>query len=111
MLTKQPHKQFMKLAIDQAKHACTNGDYAIGAVIVKDNKVIAIASNKVRIQEDATCHAEMIAIRKAAKLLNSRHLLGCILYTTNEPCPMCTSASVWAKLDGIVWGTRMEDMT
>lgn len=105
-----PQEQFMKAAIAEARNAYRKGDYAIGAVIVKNNKIIVSVANATKVEEDPTCHAELVAISRAAKLLNQRHLLGCVLYTTHEPCPMCVSAAVWAKLDGIVWGARIEDM-
>lgn len=103
-------EKFMKAAIEEAVNAQEKGDYAIGAVIVKDGKIIARAQNRSKIDNDATKHAEMLAIQEASKKLKSRHLNGCILYTTHEPCPMCASAVVWAKLSRIVYGARTEDL-
>lgn len=110
MVNNHANQQFMEAAITRAQKAKSDGDYAIGAVIVKDGKIIVSATNLTKTQEDPTQHAEMVAISQAAQLLKSRHLPGCVLYTTHEPCSMCASAAVWAKLDGIVWGARMEDM-
>ncbi|MBI2034030.1 MAG: nucleoside deaminase [Candidatus Liptonbacteria bacterium] len=100
----------MKAAIEEAINARNRGDYAIGAVIVQNDKIIARAINRSKIEQDATQHAEVTAIREASRVLKSRYLENCVLYTTHEPCPMCAAAAVWAKLSGIVSGARMEDM-
>ena len=105
-----PEQKFMLLAIEQANLARTNGDYAIGAVIVKEGVVIAASGNRIKLDNDPTHHAEIVAIREAAKTLKNRHLENCILYTTHEPCPMCATAAVLAKMKGIVSGARIEDM-
>lgn len=106
-----PDKSFMQAAITKAKESAAAGDYAIGAIIVCNGQIISSGTNTSKITEDPTGHAEMVAIREAAKILSTRHLRGCVLYTTHEPCPMCASAAVWAMLDGIVWGAPMEAMT
>lgn len=80
-----------------------------GAVIVKDNEIIAEGYNQVLKQHDPTWHGEMQAIREACKKLKSPHLTGCILYTSAEPCPMCLAASYWAHIDHIFYGARIED--
>lgn len=100
----------MKAAIQEAMKARALGDYAIGAVVVKNCKIIAQSPNHSKIDEDPSSHAEMLAIRYAAKKLGSRHLSGCILYTTHEPCPMCAGASVMAMLEGVVFGASRKDM-
>jgi len=100
----------MQAAIEEAQKARAAGDYAVGAVIVKDGKIIVRAVNRAKQDNDPTQHAEVVAIRDASKIFNSRHLDGCILYTTHEPCPMCASATVWAKMAGVVFGVRIEDM-
>lgn len=105
-----PKKEFMDAAIKEAEKSRNGKDYSIGAIIVKENKIIARGGNRVKIDHDPTSHAEIIAIREASKTISNRHLNGCVLYTTHEPCPMCAAAAVWAKLDGIVFGARMEDM-
>lgn len=101
---------FMLEAIKQAKLAKSEGDYAIGAVLVKDNKIIAANGNRSFREENPIAHAETLVILEASKRLGTRHLNGCILYTTHEPCPMCTSVVVWARLTGIVFGARNQDM-
>ncbi|HLC37529.1 MAG TPA: nucleoside deaminase [Candidatus Nanoarchaeia archaeon] len=106
----QPAEKFMKAAIEEAIKSKEKGDYAVGAVIVKDSKIIIRVGNRVKLDQDPTNHAEIIAIREASRLLGSRHIKDCILYTTHEPCPMCSSAAIWAKMEGIVYGAKIEDM-
>lgn len=66
--------------------------------------------NKIILDKDPTQHAEIVAIRKAANVLGERFLEDCTLYTTHEPCPMCTSAAIWARMKGIVSGATLHDM-
>ena len=106
----KPEEKFMRAAIETARDSQTQGDYAIGAVVVKDGKIIARGNNRSRVDSDPTQHSEMVAIRAAAKLIGSRPIPGCVLYTTHEPCPMCAAAVVWAKMDGAVSGATIEDM-
>lgn len=80
-----------------------------GAVIVKDNKIIARAHNTVLKSKDPTAHAEVNAIRKACKKLNTHDLEGCILYTSAEPCPMCLSAIIWANIKEVYYSNTKED--
>lgn len=100
----------MEAAIEEALRSRASGDYAIGAVIVRSDEIIARAVNRSKIDQDATQHAEMVAIREASKKLGNRYLEGAVLYATHEPCPMCAAAAVWAKMRGIVFGAKMEDM-
>ena len=91
--------KFMKAAIKEAYKGIENGDGGpFGAVIVKDGKIITSAHNTVIESMDATAHAEINAIRKASKILNTNDLSGCILYTSTEPCPMCLSAIIWSNI-------------
>ncbi len=106
----EPNKEFMREAIRQAKLAESGGDYAIGAVLVKNDEVISSCANRSKRDENPIAHAETLAIIEASERLGSRHLPDCVLYTTHEPCPMCASVAVWARLKGIVYGARIEDM-
>src|SRR3989344_4838196 len=105
----QAKKEFMQKAILAAKKSAKNGDYALGALVVKNNKVIATGTTKLKHENDPTVHAEIVAIRGACKKLDSRFLENCVLYTTHEPCPMCASTAIWAKMKGIVFGAFIED--
>jgi len=101
----------MQAAINEAiKGNKKFGKYPIGALIVKDNKIISRSYNGLPDNIDPTAHAEILAIRKAAKKLGSRYLEECTLYTTNEPCAMCSGAIVWANMKGIVFGANVKDL-
>ncbi len=80
-----------------------------GAAIVKDGKVIASAHNTVHESCDATAHAEINAIRKASKALNTADLSGCVLYVNAEPCPMCLSAIIWSNIHDIYYMNTRKD--
>ena len=95
---------FMKEALKQARKAESIGEVPIGAVIVKDNKIIAWAYNKREKIQSADAHAEMLAIRKACRSVGNWRLSGCTLYVTLEPCPMCAGAMINARIDRIVYG-------
>ena len=95
---------FMKKAISQAILAKEKGDVPVGCVIVKDDKVISRGYNKRESSNNATAHAEMLAISKACKKINSWRLHGCTLYVTLEPCPMCMGAIMNARVDRVVFG-------
>ena len=101
---------FMREAIFEAKKARDSGDYAIGAVLVKEGKIIERGANAIIKNCDPTNHVEIVAIRNACSFVGSRHLEEAVLYTTHEPCPMCAGAAIMAKLDGIVYGAKKEDM-
>jgi guanine deaminase len=106
----QPNLEFMQLAIDLSLTNVTlNKDVPFGAVIVKDQKVIAQAHNEVRSSNDPTCHAEIVAIRRACQALNTIDLAGCELYTSCEPCPMCLGAVYWSNIDRVYYGNSQED--
>lgn len=98
------HEGYMRLALEEALKAAAEGEIPIGAVIVYNNKVIAKAHNLRETWQDATAHAEIIAIRKACKELGRWRLTGCVLYVTVEPCPMCSGAVVNSRLDTVVYG-------
>lgn len=105
-----PEEKFMRLAIAEAQAARRAGDYAIGAVVVRDGAALACSGNRIKIECDPTQHAEVAAIRLACATLRTRHLEGAVLYTTAEPCPMCTAAVIWARMTGIVSGSTIDDM-
>ena len=99
----------MKIAIREAKTAFKRGDYPIGACIVKDGKVIAFGGNRVKTKRDSTRHIELELIQYVVGLHEGHYIEDCILYTTHEPCPMCSGAAVWSKLGGIVYGNTISD--
>ncbi len=99
-------RYFMALAYNEAVEAWKEDEVPIGAVIVRDGEVIASAHNRTASSNDPTAHAEMLAITQAAGTLNDWRLNECTLYVTKEPCPMCSGASVMARLGRVVfaWG-------
>ena len=110
-LTNADHEGFMRRAIELSARAAleygTGGPF--GAVVVKDNTIVAEGMNRVVASHDPTWHGEMEAIRLACITLQSSKLTGCTLYTTCEPCPMCMANALWAKLDRIVFGATIAD--
>lgn len=107
----QPDNKIMERAIQLARDHYKQSGHAVAAIIVKGDDIIAEATTTITKQQDPTCHAEINAIRAAVHKLHSKVLFGCYLYTTYEPCPMCTSAAIWAKMSGIVYGASREDRT
>ncbi|MEI7484486.1 MAG: nucleoside deaminase [Ignavibacteriota bacterium] len=101
--------EFMRRAIRLSLDNVKKGGGPFGAVIVKDGKVISAGTNNVTAKNDPTAHAEVDAIRKAAKNLKNFDLSGCELYTSCEPCPMCLSAIYWARISRIYYGNTKKD--
>jgi len=99
----------MRKAIQLSIKNIENGGGPFGAVIIKDGKIIATGVNRVTANNDPTAHAEVTAIRKAAKKLGTFDLSGCEIYTSCEPCPMCLGAIYWAHLDKIYYGNSKQD--
>ena len=100
---------FMQRAIALSINSVNTAGGPFGCVIVKENKIIAEGSNKVTSSNDPTAHAEVVAIREACKKLNTFNLVGCDLYTSCEPCPMCLSAIYWSHIDNIYYANTRED--
>ncbi len=100
----QKMSKYMKIALKEAKKAYKKGEVPIGAVVVKDNKVIARAHNLRESKHDPTGHAEIIAIKKASKKLKSWRLEDCDIYVTLEPCPMCAGAIIQARIKNLYFG-------
>lgn len=100
-------QKYMQLALKQAKLAQAQDEVPIGAIIVSgDGQVIGQGYNRRELDEDATMHAEMIAIRQACQQLNSWRLIDCSLFVTLEPCPMCAGAIINARLKTVYYGAN-----
>ena len=106
---KQSHEYWMKQALIQADKAFKSKEIPVGAIIIKDGKVIGRGYNQKEQLNDPTAHAEIIAITAAANTLEDWRLNGCTLYVTKEPCSMCAGAIINARLDLIVFGCYDEE--
>ena len=95
---------FMRMALREAERALEHDDVPIGAVLVRDGELVAGAHNERERRQDPTAHAEVIALREAARLAGSWRLLDTVLYVTLEPCAMCAGAIVLARLPRVVYG-------
>jgi tRNA(adenine34) deaminase len=96
-------EQHMEVALEQARAAGAARDVTVGAIVVIDDAVVATGHNRRQASHDPTAHAEIEALRSASRVVGSWHIEG-TLYVTQEPCPMCAGAAVWARLDRIVYG-------
>ena len=106
----QPNPEFLRRAITLATQnvtACAGGPF--GAVVVRDGKIVGEGVNSVTASSDPTAHAEINAIRSAARALKTFTLAGCQLYSSCEPCPMCLAASYWARLNAVYYGANSAD--
>ena len=96
--------KFMDYALEEAKKAELKGEVPIGAVLVKNNEIIASAHNLCEELKDPTAHAEILVIKKATEILGDFRLTGAELYVTLEPCPMCAGAAINARISEIIFG-------
>lgn len=96
--------EFMREALAEAQAAADAGEVPIGAVVVFENRVIGRGQNRVLRDLDPTAHAEIVAMREAARALKNYRLVGCDLFVTLEPCAMCAGAMIHARLAGLVYG-------
>lgn len=110
MIYKEDTK-YLKEAIQKSREAIKKGGFPVGALIVKNNNIISFGLSNGKIKKDATLHAEIDAIRKASKKLNSRNLPNTTLYSSLEPCLMCFSATYWAYIPRIVYACRKKKVS
>ena len=101
-------EKYMKLALDEARRAYSEGEIPIGAVVVCKDRVVARAHNLTETLCDVTAHAEMQAVTAAANELGGKYLTDCTLYVTVEPCTMCAGALGWSQVPRVVYGCRDE---
>lgn len=98
------HDKFMAVAIEEARKALRAGEQPFGSVIVRDGKIVGRAYNTVNSSKDPTAHAEINAVRSAAENLKSPALMGCTLYASSEPCPMCAGSMLFSQVARVVIG-------
>lgn len=101
-------ERYMREALREARKAADADEVPVGAVVVYENRIIARAHNQVEMLNDATAHAEMIALTQASAYLNNWRLTGATLVVTKEPCPMCCGAMVNARLGAVIYGVPDE---
>lgn len=102
-------ERFMAIALEEARRALAEGNRPFGAAVVRDGRLVARGRNLIESACDATAHAELIAVRNACQALHALSLEGATLYTTCEPCLMCTAAILWAKIPRVVIGATWAD--
>ena len=102
----QADLQYMQQALGLADQASALGEVPVGAIIVHDGLIVGTGFNRREIDRDPLAHAEILAIREASRALDRWRLMGCTLYVTLEPCPMCAGAIVNARVDTVVYATR-----
>lgn len=102
-------KKFLRKAIEIASSGISSGGGPFGAVISKEGILIAGSNNRVVLNADPTAHAEILAIREAARFLGTHDLNGCVLYTSCEPCPMCLGAIYWSGIKRVVYASGRHD--
>ena len=107
--TSLQERTWMEQAVGLATDSVMTGGGPFGALIAKDSEIIATANNQVTSTFDPTAHAEVNAIRAACRKLDTFSLEGCVLITSCEPCPMCLSASLWSRVDRIVFSADRHD--
>ena len=96
--------EYMRLALEEARTAARQGEVPVGAILVRDGRVIARGRNRTIADCDPTAHAEMVALRAAAKELGNHRLASAILYVTIEPCGMCAGAMIQARIARLIYG-------
>ncbi len=97
------HRRWMKKALGEAERAFDDGEVPVGAIVVRDGRIVGRGRNRVEALQDPTAHAEMIALTAACETLGTKFLEGCTLYVTLEPCPMCAGALVMARIERLVF--------
>jgi tRNA(adenine34) deaminase len=101
-------EQWMSQAIAAARDAEALGEIPVGACVVSENKLLAVSGNRTRTDGDPTAHAEIVALRAAAKVLGNYRLTAAVVYSTIEPCAMCAGALIQARVQRLVYGARDE---
>lgn len=109
MATTSGDAGWLSQAVDLAKANVADGGGPFGAVIVRGDELVARGQNRVTRDTDPTAHAEVVAIRAACQAVGDFSLAGCTLYTSCEPCPLCLSASLWSRLDRVVYAADRDD--
>ena len=103
-----PDEHWMRLALDAAREAQTRGEVPVGTCIVSDGNLLSVSGNRTRTDCDPTAHAEIVALRDAARIAGNYRLTGVDIYSTIEPCAMCAGALIQARVRRLIYGARDE---
>jgi tRNA(adenine34) deaminase len=98
-------EEYMRMALEEAERAARSGEVPVGAVLVKGDRVLAGDHNQCIKRSDPTAHAEVLVLRKGGEVLGNYRLSDTVMYVTTEPCPMCISAMIHARISRLVFGT------
>lgn len=105
-----PHDTvWLRHAVRLAEHNVGDGGGPFGAVIVRDDELLATGTNQVTMSSDPTAHAEVVAIRAACRRIGDFRLTGCVLVSSCEPCPLCLAAALWARVDRVIYAADRDD--
>lgn len=107
--SQQPERAWLDEAVRLATDSVASGGGPFGALVARGGEVIATGTNLVTVTPDPTAHGEVVAIRRACERLGDFRLDGCVLVTSCEPCPLCLAASLWARVDRVVYGADRHD--
>lgn len=105
------HEFFLNQCLEIAKQGVSKGNHPFGALLVFNNEVVVTAENEVNTRSDFTAHAELLLLQRAQKILKPEQLASATLYTSTEPCPMCTGALFWCGVKEVVYGYGSKDLT
>jgi tRNA(adenine34) deaminase len=105
MIDRDFDEKLMRVALEEAEEASRNGEVPVGAILIKENQIIAKDHNRCIELNDPTAHAEILVLRKGGKALGNYRLNGTALFVTAEPCPMCISAMIHGRISRLVFGT------
>ena len=110
IMNKELAEELIRKCITLALNDCKEDGYPLGAMVVDEKgEIITSLCSNLNAGYDVSAHPEMVAIRQACEIKKDRYLKGCYLVTTLEPCPMCTSVAIWAKMKGIIFGASQND--
>jgi tRNA(adenine34) deaminase len=105
-IDRESDEQCMRMALEEAKLAGESGEVPVGAVLIKEDRVLGKDHNRCIELNDPTAHAEILVLRKAGEILRNYRLMDTVMYVTAEPCPMCASAMVHGRISRLVFGTH-----
>jgi tRNA(adenine34) deaminase len=105
-IDRESDERYMRMALEEAKLAGESGEVPVGAVLIKEDRVLGKDHNRCIKLNDPTAHAEILVLRKAGEILRNYRLMDTVMYVTAEPCPMCASAMVHGRISRLVFGTH-----